>query len=66
VEGDQLVADLSALPQPERARAEWLNTWDGKREGASLTHSGVLKLRKPQSFGKAPALLVVRAAAEPR
>jgi hypothetical protein len=62
VEGDQLVADLSTLAQPDKAKSEWLNTWDGTRAEAKLSQAGVLKLRKPQSFGKAPGLLVVRAA----
>lgn len=61
-EGDQLVADLSTLAQPQKAQAHWVNTWDGKKEPATFSQPGVHKLRKPQSFGKAPALLIVRAA----
>jgi hypothetical protein len=62
VQDQQLVADLGKLAAPEQARGEWVNTWDGTREALKITQPGVLKLRKPESFGKAPALLVVRSA----
>jgi len=60
VEGDRLIVNLSQLERPESARAEWLNTWDRSRAPASIGRGGVVRLRKPQAFGQAPALLVVR------
>jgi hypothetical protein len=61
VEGDPLIVNLGRLEAPGEARAEWINTWDGAREKASV-RPGALKLRKPASFGQAPALLVVQSA----
>jgi hypothetical protein len=59
VEGEPLIVNLEGLESPGEARAEWINTWDGAREKASV-RPGALKLRKPASFGQAPALLVVQ------
>ena len=59
VEGDQLVLDLGRLEQPEKARAEWLNTWDGSKTAVTIGQAGVVRLRRPQAFGKAPGLLIV-------
>jgi hypothetical protein len=62
VEGDPLIVNLGGLEAPGEARAEWINTWDGAREKASVRAGGALKLRKPASFGQAPAVLVVQRA----
>ena len=60
LEGEQLTVNLIGLDSPRQATAEWVNTWDGLRERAGSIHAGIMRLKKPESFGKAPALLVVR------
>jgi hypothetical protein len=62
VEGEPLTVNLGRLKTPGDARAEWINTWDGAREKASVRPGGALKLRKPASFGQAPALSIVQSA----
>jgi hypothetical protein len=57
VEGSRLTANLSQLAGA--ARAEWIDTWTGAREPVKVS-AGILRLTKPESFGKAPAVLVVR------
>jgi hypothetical protein len=60
VEGAQITVNLAALDGP--ANAEWINTWEGTREPLRIERTGVLRsLRKPAAFGRAPALLVIRA-----
>jgi len=56
VEGARLTANLSQLAG--ESTAEWINTWDGKRASANV-HAEVMKLTKPEAFGKAPAVLLV-------
>ena len=61
VEGNQLTLNLIALDTPEKEQAEWIDTWTGKREPVKLDRAQVHRqLKKPESFGKAPAVLVVR------
>jgi hypothetical protein len=61
VEGPQLTLNLLALDAPEEAQAEWIDTWTGKREPVKLDRAQVYRqLKKPESFGKSPAVLVVR------
>ena len=60
VKGTQLVANLSALENPATATAEWVNTWTGQREKAQLNGARPEKLKKPDSFQAAPALLIVK------
>ncbi|MCC7175404.1 MAG: hypothetical protein IT159_09435, partial [Bryobacterales bacterium] len=60
VDGTSLVANLTGLESPAKAAAEWVDTWTGRREKATIQQAGVLKLSKPESFGKAPGVLVVR------
>ncbi len=56
-----VTVNLTGLDSPQKARAEWVDTWTGKHEPAKLAASPVQRqLRKPQSFGKAPALLIIR------
>lgn len=57
VEGARLTANLSQLAGA--ATAEWINTWDGRQVPVKVDAS-VMKLTKPEVFGKAPAVLVVR------
>jgi hypothetical protein len=42
------------------AKAEWINTWTGVRESFAVEGAAVRKLNKPESFGKAPGLLIIR------
>jgi len=57
VEGTKLTANLSQLAG--EAAAEWVNTWDGKKVSLKVSPT-VMRLTKPESFGKAPAVLLVR------
>lgn len=41
-------------------RAEWINTWDGRRLPAGTLKPEVVKLRHPVEFGQTPALLLLR------
>jgi hypothetical protein len=61
VEKSPVTLNLTGLDAVEKARAEWVDTWTGKREPARLSATPVQRqLRKPESFGEAPALLVIR------
>ncbi len=60
VEADRVILNLSRLERPEKAKAEWINTWNGSREGAGPVRAAVMRFMKPESFGKAPGVLVVR------
>lgn len=57
VEDTRLTANLRQLAGA--ASAEWINTWDGTRVPL-LVRAEVMRLTKPEAFGKAPAMLVVR------
>ena len=60
-EQPQITVNLLGLEQPSQASAEWIDTWTGARAKASLGKGGVLRLvRKPETFGQAPGLLIVR------
>ncbi|MEZ5351013.1 MAG: DUF5060 domain-containing protein [Bryobacteraceae bacterium] len=59
-EGQQLAVHLRGLADPALAKAEWIDTWTGAREPANLVGKSVFKIRKPEAFGQAPALLLVR------
>jgi hypothetical protein len=59
VEGSSLTVNLTALEHLP-AVAEWINTWTGDRQKASSIRPGFHKLKKPESLGPAPALLIVR------
>jgi hypothetical protein len=61
IEGSQAIVNLQALQNAGSAKAEWINTWTGAREQMKEVRAEVLKLRKPDSLGKAPGVLVVRA-----
>jgi hypothetical protein len=39
---------------------QWINTWTGERSDDKVDRAGVYQLRRPNSFGDAPGLLVVR------
>ena len=57
--GRGIVLNLRALEGP--AEAEWINTWTGDRERQPISGPAVYQLSRPQSFGEAPGLLIVRA-----
>jgi hypothetical protein len=59
LESANLTVNLTSLGNGT-ATAEWINTWKGDRQTAGPLRAAVLSLRKPESFGKAPAVLVVR------
>jgi len=53
--------NLTGLEWPEKARAEWVDTWTGQRVPARLAAEPVQRrLSKPKAFGDAPALLLIR------
>jgi len=61
LDGAQITVNLLGLEQPEKARAEWIDTWTGAREKANVGRAMVHRnLKKPESFGKAPAVLIVQ------
>jgi len=60
VKGAQITANLTQLEGASTATAEWVNTWTGEREKAALSGAQVTRLRKPETFQSAPALLIVR------
>ena len=57
LEGTKSTVNLSQLEGVPAA--EWINTWDGRRLPANL-RAEVMKLTKPEAFGAAPAVLVVK------
>jgi hypothetical protein len=44
-----------------KATARWINIWNGERAEENLDGPGVYQFNRPDSFGAAPALLIVRA-----
>jgi hypothetical protein len=58
VEGPTVTLNLSALERGP-VTAEWINTWTGAREKISV-RPGIRRTKKPENFGAAPALLIVR------
>jgi hypothetical protein len=58
---DPVTVNLTGMQTPEKARAQWIDTWTGKTEMATLQPAPVQRmLRKPDAFGDAPAVLVIR------
>ena len=55
----EIAVNLNALAGP--AIAEWINIWSGEKSESRIDGPGVYQLDRPQSFGDAPALLIVRA-----
>lgn len=61
VEKGPVTVNLTGLDSPESAPAEWVDTWTGRREPVKLGAAAVQRqLRKPEAFGDAPAVLVIR------
>jgi hypothetical protein len=55
----EIVTNLTGLTGA--ATAEWIDTWTGDRTGERIDRPGVYQFNRPDSFGAAPALLIVRA-----
>jgi hypothetical protein len=54
---NRITLNLTGLSGP--LKAEWINTWTGERKTAGSVSSGVVVLPYPDSFDKAPALLLL-------
>ena len=62
-----ITINLLALENPGNAQAEWIDTWTGAREKQVLDRAAAYRLlKKPASFGKAPALLIVKRGGDAR
>lgn len=59
VQEKNITVNLNALDGP--AAAEWIDTWTGARQPLPIPRPAVYTLDRPESFGNAPALLIVRA-----
>jgi CubicO group peptidase (beta-lactamase class C family) len=57
-EGSTITVNLRGLESPG-ITADWVDTWTGYRERAPV-HPGINTLKKPDSMGKAPGVLIVR------
>ena len=44
-----------------KASAQWVNIWSGEKSDFPIAGPGVYQLNRPESFGEAPGLLIVRA-----
>ncbi|MBS1828392.1 MAG: DUF4038 domain-containing protein [Acidobacteria bacterium] len=51
---------VNLVELPGLVKAVWINTWTGANEAVPLQGGGVRKVEKPENFGKAPGLLIVR------
>jgi len=58
-ESAQLTVNLRELEDSGEVSAQWVNTWDGSREVVSI-RPGIHRVKKPESFGKAPGVLIVK------
>jgi hypothetical protein len=59
-EEGRLTLNLSHLQNPAQASAEWIDTWTGARERVAPPAAGTVRFARPERFGKAPAVLIVR------
>lgn len=57
-EKNAITVNLFDLEGP--ATTEWINTWTGARTAGSVDGGGVRKIAKPEAFGAAPGLLLIR------
>jgi hypothetical protein len=55
----EIVVNLTALRGP--ATAQWINIWSGEKVESKIAGPGVYQFNRPESFGAAPGLLIVRA-----
>jgi hypothetical protein len=56
--GVEITVNLTALQNT--ATVEWVNTWTGEKAIDGVPRPGVYGYKRPQFFGDAPALLIVR------
>ena len=61
VEGAKVTINLTGL-EHGAITAKWVNTWTGEEKKPSNIRPEIRKLGKPEGFGEAPALLIVRPA----
>lgn len=54
----EIALNLTALKADATLR--WVNTWTGEHVDASVERPAVYSLRRPEKFGDAPALLIVK------
>jgi hypothetical protein len=57
--GREIAVNLTSLAGP--ATAQWINIWNGEKSESVLPGPGVYQFNRPESFGGAPGLLIVRA-----
>jgi hypothetical protein len=55
---NNITLNLTGLAAP--TAAEWINTWTGERKSAGEAKPGIQVFDYPESFNKAPALLLIR------
>jgi hypothetical protein len=60
--GGEIILNLTALKGPATLR--WVNTWTGEHEDSTIDGPEVAQLWRPASFDAAPALLIVKSAAQ--
>ena len=54
----EIAVNLNALRGP--ATAQWINIWSGEKSDTKISGPGVYQFDRPESFGGAPGLLIVR------
>jgi hypothetical protein len=57
--GREIAVNLTSLAGP--ATAKWINIWSGEKSESTVPGPGVYQFNRPESFGDAPGLLIVRA-----
>ena len=65
LEGTDITVNLRELEDSGKVAAWWVNTWTGARENAIAgSAAGIHRLKKPEAFGNAPAVLIVKQTGE--
>jgi hypothetical protein len=65
LEGTHITVNLRELEDSGKVAAWWVNTWTGARENAIAgSAAGIHLLKKPEAFGNAPAVLIVKQTGE--
>lgn len=55
----EIAVNLTALAGP--ATAQWINIWSGEKSESAIGGPGVYQFDRPEAFGEAPGLLIIRA-----